>query len=240
MWAMWMFAAALVTILVTAAGTLMIWRQVKLTRKAVAETAKATAAMELQNTLAAGAQRAWIKLSIEPRVVRGLGDGRVLFRTDLVATNIGQTVARNFELNTEVLFKGQSEDTDAFNDRIQAILDKWRADYDRPSSASLVPQDSETDSFEGEQASSTLKWWSGGGWPVRATQPIFLLAAFYRTASDDAILHVTWRTWYLGHRDQRGIFRPHIHEHLGPLEPPVICANPYHTTLMHEEFEYPD
>lgn len=51
-WAMWMFVAALGTLVVTSFGTFLIWRQVKLTRKAVEDTGEATEAMRHQNEIA--------------------------------------------------------------------------------------------------------------------------------------------------------------------------------------------
>lgn len=52
LWAMWMFVAAVATFIVTSFGTLLIWRQVKLTRQAVEDTGEATDAMRTQNEIA--------------------------------------------------------------------------------------------------------------------------------------------------------------------------------------------
>src|SRR3546814_2236483 len=43
--AIWMAAAAVLTLFITSMGTLLIWRQVKLTRQAVEDTSDATEAM---------------------------------------------------------------------------------------------------------------------------------------------------------------------------------------------------
>lgn len=51
-WAVWMFAAAVLTLVVTALGTFLIWRQVILTRKAVEDTSQATEAMRKANEIA--------------------------------------------------------------------------------------------------------------------------------------------------------------------------------------------
>lgn len=50
--AVWMAAAAILTLLITSLGTLLIWRQVRLTREAVEETSKATDAMRDANKIA--------------------------------------------------------------------------------------------------------------------------------------------------------------------------------------------
>lgn len=51
-WSMWMFVAALLTFIVTSIGTILIWRQVRLTRQAVEDTGEATDAMREANAIA--------------------------------------------------------------------------------------------------------------------------------------------------------------------------------------------
>lgn len=67
-WAMWMFIAALATFVITSIGTVLIWRQVSLTRKAVLDTSEATLAMREANTIARDAlvaqSRAWLKVKM--------------------------------------------------------------------------------------------------------------------------------------------------------------------------------
>jgi hypothetical protein len=63
-WAFWMVVASFGTMLVTLLGTILIWRQVSLTREAVEDTGKATAAMVRQNELTEAAQRPFV--IIEP------------------------------------------------------------------------------------------------------------------------------------------------------------------------------
>lgn len=50
--AVWMVVAAVLTLIVTTVGTLLIWRQVRLTRKAVQDTSDATKAMHEANRIA--------------------------------------------------------------------------------------------------------------------------------------------------------------------------------------------
>src|SRR3546814_8206527 len=49
--AIWMAAAAVLTLFITSMGTLLIWRQVKLTRQAVEDTSDATEAMREANVI---------------------------------------------------------------------------------------------------------------------------------------------------------------------------------------------
>ncbi len=51
-WAMWMFVAAVATFAITSIGTFLIWRQVRLTRKAVEDTSAATETMKEANRIA--------------------------------------------------------------------------------------------------------------------------------------------------------------------------------------------
>lgn len=56
-WAFWMAAAAIGTLAITSFGTLLIWRQVRMTRKAVKDTGDATKAMVRQNEISEHSQR---------------------------------------------------------------------------------------------------------------------------------------------------------------------------------------
>ncbi|MBW8296170.1 hypothetical protein [Sphingopyxis sp.] len=93
-WAMWMFVAAMATFVVTSLGTLLIWRQVKLTRVAVEDTGKATMAMERQNEIAEQSQRPWLSVKY-----RALGpvvrepSGQFFFSYKIIVTNTGQSPA---------------------------------------------------------------------------------------------------------------------------------------------------
>lgn len=87
-----MAVAAFLTLLVTLVGTILIWRQVILTRKAVKDTSKATNAMVRQNELTEAAQRPW--LSIEANVAEiEITNESVKLRFEARVSNIGKTVA---------------------------------------------------------------------------------------------------------------------------------------------------
>jgi hypothetical protein len=187
------------------------------------------------NEIARAAQRAWVRLTIKPISVRPLLPNGLAFHVEIIAQNMGQTVAQNFELSTTLFFRGQAESTDDFTNRIHAKLDQWKSEYRWPGNASLLPQDTEIDSFEGDQSPEVLKWWEGLGWPEPSTQPVFLAAVFYRTVNDPHTVHLSWRTWYIGHRDTLGRFSPRILQTKDRIEPPILDTIPFHTTLMHEE-----
>lgn len=97
-WAFWMAGASILTVGVTTAGTILIYQQVKLTRKAVEDTNKATNAMERQNDIAEAAQRAWIV--VEPKIIEAKFEkGGINITWDCFFRNIGKTVAREAEFS---------------------------------------------------------------------------------------------------------------------------------------------
>ena len=61
-WGFWAMMIAAGSTLVTAFGTILLYKQIVLTRKAVLDTGKATEAMLRQNEIAEQAQRPWIEI----------------------------------------------------------------------------------------------------------------------------------------------------------------------------------
>ena len=91
-WAFYVVVFAGLTSLITFFGTILIWKQVSLTREAVEETAKATGAMLRQNELTEAAQRPWLK--IDAKVIKAESDGESLtLQAKITVTNIGKMVA---------------------------------------------------------------------------------------------------------------------------------------------------
>lgn len=101
-WAFWMFTAAVATFGVTSFGTILIWKQVRLTREAVEDTGRATLAMERQNELTAIAQRAWVKLDA---FVASISVEQSGFTISICASaeNIGGSVAYNMTVNATLI-----------------------------------------------------------------------------------------------------------------------------------------
>ena len=101
-WAVWMFVAAAVTIVVTLIGTWMLWRQIKLTRNALEETRRATGAMERQTDLVERAQRPWVAVSVEPKFA-GCLKGIMAVEAVAYFHNVGQTAAVAVDTSLELI-----------------------------------------------------------------------------------------------------------------------------------------
>ena len=94
-----MAIAAFLTFFVTLAGTLLIWRQVKLTREAVKDTGEATDAMREANRIAADNSKRQLRayLTIEPHGINEAGEDG-LCRVPVKIHNTGQTPAHKLML----------------------------------------------------------------------------------------------------------------------------------------------
>lgn len=134
-WSFWGLAVALGGIVVTALGTgLLLW-QITLTRKAVADTGKATIAMERSNIIAFNAQRPWIR--IEPKLVDfELRLSGVTFQWEVAYTNTGQMIAAEFDAEAKFL----AMDRDAIG-HINRLYEGYRAKAIEPSSFALAPNE---------------------------------------------------------------------------------------------------
>lgn len=64
MWAFWMVIVSCFSACITTIGTLLLYRQITLTRAAVIDTSEATKAIIRQNEIAEAAQRAWISIHV--------------------------------------------------------------------------------------------------------------------------------------------------------------------------------
>lgn len=122
-WAMWMFVVALATFVITSLGTLLIWRQVKLTRQAVEDTGSATRAMYRQTELMEVAQRPWMTYEVSLKsilVEKPHGDTIIghdddhpsfpqeIFRCefDIILKNEGKTIARDISVEVRSVPQG--------------------------------------------------------------------------------------------------------------------------------------
>src|SRR3546814_2944972 len=95
--AIWMAAAAVLTLFITSMGTLLIWRQVKLTRQAVEDTSDATEAMREANVIARTIGRVQTRayLSIQGLVGETFDNGLVFTAT---VKNCGQSPALSAQI----------------------------------------------------------------------------------------------------------------------------------------------
>jgi hypothetical protein len=236
-WVMWAGILAGAQLLATAFGLYFVKRTLDATLQAVEDTGKATQAMERQNSIAEAAQRAWVALSMVPKLVRrrNLPEGnRLYFRLDFVAENVGSTLATHFEMERALLFMGQGETGKQINERMLTLLAKWRLDYDADEAAVLLPGDQNVGSIWDEFGRPELKAWHVVG--VESCQPMCLCAVFYRTVNKPEVVQFSWRSWYLHQIDEMGSAVTII-ELQGPeLRQSDLCAEPFFENLVHEEY----
>lgn len=115
-YALLMFLAALATFIVTSAGTILIWQQVKLTRRAVEDTGEATVAMREANQIADGTAQRQLRayVTTEDHDIIGLyPSGPTTLR--LKVYNRGQTPAHKVRIWSIVT--ATSDDPDALKMR---------------------------------------------------------------------------------------------------------------------------
>lgn len=120
-WGFWMAVFAGLTAAITAAGTILIWRQVSLTREAVKDTGDATVAMVKANEIAAAAQRAWI--DITPIFdIRINSNGSVRFETGAKFKNIGKSVATKVESVARLRTGPMDQIYEEYNDMFRRMI----------------------------------------------------------------------------------------------------------------------
>ncbi|MFM5954538.1 MAG: hypothetical protein ACKOPE_09600 [Novosphingobium sp.] len=215
-------------------SSLLLW-QIMLTRKAVEDTSEATEAMREANKIAGDAQRAWISLAIRPVLIESYGNDGLLFEIEYTCKNIGSTVATHFDVEAGILFPGQSEDIDNFIDRVEGLINDWKRDYDMVEGSSLLPGDTEIDKLHDVESGPRVNWWKGLFADAVRTQPIMIVAAFYRTVVNPNVLQISWRTWYVSERRKDGGQTSFVRQGTRPLSESHIAVAPFRTSLMHEE-----
>lgn len=103
-WAFWMFVVACLTFLITTFGTLLIWRQVSLTRKAVEDTREATRQMEFANVISREANRPWLKLHPPHAIVfHPVGNESPAISVQVFAENLGTVPAVDVYLRPQII-----------------------------------------------------------------------------------------------------------------------------------------
>lgn len=104
-WAFWVAFFAGVTALITGAGTILIWRQVRLTQEAVKGTGDATIAMQDSNRIALDAHRPWIAVSLYLDAAK-VTEGVLQITYIIEYKNIGKTVAQFFTARHKIHMTG--------------------------------------------------------------------------------------------------------------------------------------
>ena len=114
LWAFWMVCGTFASVLITAVGTIFLYKQIVLTREAVEDTGKATLAMERQNELAENTAKRQLRAycNVAEYGVTGVG---VNYEPVFIVTafNTGQTPAKTVKFDSEaalVLNDGQHPD----------------------------------------------------------------------------------------------------------------------------------
>jgi hypothetical protein len=96
LWAFWMVVASFASVLITAVGTIFLYKQIVLTREAVQDTGDATEAMIEANKIAAQVQRPWISIEVELLHFEQRDRPIVMFSYVIRFKNTGQMVAEMF------------------------------------------------------------------------------------------------------------------------------------------------
>lgn len=133
LWAMLMFFAAVATFVVTSAGTVLIWRQVKLTRQAVEDTGEATDAMKDANEIARATARPWVSIEIKMMSCTQK-DGILAVEAGVTFKNLGQSAATNFNCGIAECYGG-----DSYSHDIHRIFDKIRDCRTKLDDSALLP-----------------------------------------------------------------------------------------------------
>ena len=95
LWAFWMVVASFASVLITAVGTIFLYKQIVLTREAVEDTGKATDAMLKQIEITEREQRPWVLIEAGKPAISNRDDG-ILITVEIGFKNIGKTVAAGF------------------------------------------------------------------------------------------------------------------------------------------------
>lgn len=121
MWAFWMAVIATFSAVVTTIGTVLLYQQINLTRRAVIDTSKATEAMHQANKIAMDAQRPWISVEVEVHQLVRTSSGFIAKGT-AIFKNIGPSVARQFVPKVRGNFSN-----DGFTNSLQELFQKWKS-----------------------------------------------------------------------------------------------------------------
>lgn len=210
-------------------------------RKADVDQAKALKIAERNAQAAADqvaqfrdAQRAWVRLDIIPYKIFTIYNDGLHFNLDIIAENVGQTVATHFELNARIFFKGQDETDESLYDRIEAQVAEWVMEHSSKALATLLPRDINRQSIIDHIHDDQVPWWTGFGFGAGYAQTLILGAVFYRTQSKPDIMQISWRSWYIsdGRGDNPMIF---IERNTSDLIGDEIMVSPYSQSTVHEE-----
>lgn len=205
-WAFWMALAALGTLVVTGFGTLLIWRQVALTREAVEDTGRATLAMNEGNKIARDAAyhniRPWLAVTdIAFRSVHFDDDGRCWLGATVTVKNFGQTPCTRAWIDAIVtnFFDEEARDSAGRNRLVRGthqMIDTVAPGEERPVDIMCVQKvDSLCDAAQG----------------TRTLDPILITHLNY-FAFDQREKHIAGQIWNMGREIYRESIQPLVEE----------------------------
>ncbi len=191
LWAFWMVVISFASVLITAVGTIFLYKQIVLTREAVEDTGKATLAMDRQNAIAEAAQRAWISVEITVPEF-WIAYEKINFRYKITCKNIGNTIADNFFNVVSFKFSNTIP-----LDEIRVDHKVWR-DIKLLDEIALMPNEEQVNEGEISYEISDLTW--GGSPGNEFTNFIINTGAFYTVHGRDlaGVMNMTTRAVRIG------------------------------------------
>lgn len=177
------------------------------------------------NKITESAHRAWIRLGAKPNLVSRAGRDGLHMRIDFLAENIGQMPATHFDLESGILFRGQTETSDELVGRILELIETWISEHVAGPLLILAPDDSQSNGVWQNYESEEIRWWDTG-FGTKSAQPVLVSAALYRTSSEPTMLQISWRSWYLNQINSDG-------RHTSLLDDPVVALDSHELAIDH-------
>jgi hypothetical protein len=194
-WAFWIVLLTAAQVVLSGFGLVALLQSLQQARDGLQKAADA-------NQIARDAQRAWVTLNVEPQLVRRDGNG-VYFRNDVIAGNVGGTIATHYAVRNEIMFQRDDDSRESFLAKIQGIVDSWRLATKAPSNQILAPGEHEVGQYWcSKMPPELIRKNVMPGYDV--TYPTLLFAVFYRTVNEPDLLQVSWRTWLIGSVEMDG------------------------------------
>lgn len=227
--------------LVVGGGTLFAaWRAAhwakeaaKHTETSATESRAATKAMQESNRISNEAQRAWVTIRIVPVAINSTPIGLDI-KIGVIAENIGQSIATHFDIQADVLFKGQTEIFTDFIDRVDAKISDWSMGTPAGVNSSLLPKDSETETKLFRFPHDKVQWWNAGSRKRPTFQAVVVACVVYRTVGAPDLMQVSTRSAYLGERVDGETISFQVKQG-SKLRGDEIATDPFHMTLSHRE-----
>ena len=184
---------AMIGTFVAALGTIGLFWQIHLTRKAVEDTGEATKAMREANEIARKAQRPWVSIAVKPTVLESRG-AAFQFEAEVSLTNKGSMVAKNINIGWELVWAAFMPFTE-----IQVRLAKF-ADRRTVGRKILIPGDTEVFRYWKGTAKSELPFDKPGEWKEGHIGAVFLISVHYQSDGTGDEWHHTDQAYLVCYR----------------------------------------